>query len=288
MPHSPNISKEQKVEPIKLKSFIDGAVVQTGGSRSFTPSTRPPEPEEPPPPPTFSEADLKQAERDGFQKGFLEGIKSGHEQAENEQAATNKQLTALAGKFEAAVMPMFTHYSSTILKMKESTASFALAIARKVAGSALEENAEKRVAEIATRACEALTGESRVTIAVHESLGDTLENLLKPLAARLPEHTEIVILRDPAMPIADCRIDWKLGRIEYTVEEMWQRVEAAAVGIAATALRDAEQDVAALERRVQGLDQEEVIPTEAAPEEAAEETPPAEAETPGEPPQPQS
>lgn len=240
-----------KVEPIKLKSLGEGlGDTSKGGTRVFIPSARPPEPEAPPPPPTFSEAELKTAERDGYQKGFLEGVKEGHSQAQNEQASINSQVAALGANFTNAILPIFRDYQKFNLLLREQVTSVAMAIAKKIAGAALQENAHLQVAEIATRACETMMSEARLTITAHESLGDRLETMLQNLAARLPEHTEIIIQRDPTIPISDCRIDWKLGCMQHSTKEMWERVEKALESISATALRDGEAAMQALQNKV--------------------------------------
>lgn len=242
-----------KVEQIKLKSFGEGMMpeLNSQGARVFIPSTRAPEPEAPPPPPTFSEAELKAAERDGFQKGFIEGTKEGHKQAESQQHNTNVSIASLAAQFSASVLPLFEHYRKFNETLRAEMPKVALAIAQKVAGSALQENAHLLVADIATRACETMMSEARLTITANDTLGDKLEQLLQTLASRLPEQTEIVILRDPAMPIADCRIDWKLGSMQHSVDELWERIAKAVENLATVATRDAAEDMAQLQQQVE-------------------------------------
>lgn len=244
-----------KVEPIQLRSFGDGVITdKSKGARVFIPNTKPPAPEAPPPPPTFSEEELKAAERDGFQKGFLEGVKEGRKQMEMEQMQIDLQCAALASKFEQAVMPLFQHYERFGTLLYEQIPNIALSIAKKVAGEALQENAHKHIADIATRACETMMHEAKMTITAHESLGDKLEHMLQGLASRLPEHTEIIILRDPAMPLSDCRIDWKQGSLEHSQQVLWERVQKAIENLSVTQQRESMQDLNELKAQVLGED----------------------------------
>ena len=259
-----------KLEPLILKPLADGlmapGVVAT--SRNFVASHQPKE-EEVPAEPTFNEADLKLAEREGYQKGFLEGIKEGRHQAESEQAAINAQLAALGSTFTGSVMPLFEDYKRMYLRISQELPKIALAIAQKVAGAALQENAAAQVAEIATRCCESMMSEPQLTITVHESLGDALEKMLSGLAARLPESTHIIILRDPATPKSDCKIEWKMGSMHYSTQEMWDRVEKAVHNMAALSMQEHEQQMQQLKAVVSGE----------APPAAAEEAPAAQAGT---------
>ncbi len=242
-----------KLEPLTLKSLGEGVMLENAkGPRVFIPSGRPPAAEEPPPPPTFTEADLKAAERDGFQKGFIEGIKDGRNQAESEQAAVNVEVAGLADKFAASIQPIFEHYATFAASIHAEMPRVALAIAKKVAGPALDENAHLLVADIAARACESLMNEPRLTITANDALGDTLERMLQAVASKLPDHTEIIIVRDPAMPRADCRIDWKLGSIHHTVQELWTRVDKAIENLAAVSARDGAADLKQLEQNTLG------------------------------------
>lgn len=243
-----------KVEPLKLKTLVEGMGAEaiptaSAAARIFIPSGRPPAAETPPPP-VFSEADMRSAEREGFQKGFIEGIEEGRRQAESAQAEINRQVAAMAGRFVEAIGPLFSHYREFSAMLYREMPRVALAIARKAAGPALEQNAHLRVGDIAARACETMINEARLTITAHESLGDTLENMLLALASRLPEHTEIVILRDPAMPLADCRIEWECGSMRHSVDELWQRIEKAVENLSAASLRDGAAELRRLEQQV--------------------------------------
>lgn len=240
-----------KLEPLNLKPLERGSVPAGGrGARMFVPYARPTPPEEAPPPPSFTEDDLKAAERDGFQKGFHEGVKEGRRQVETEQAAVNEQIAAMAAQFAAANRPLFEHYAHFARLLHAEIPKIALAVAKKVAGPALDQNAHLLVADIATRACDSLMTEPRLTITANEALGDSLETMLQGVASRMPEHTEIVILRDPDIPRTDCRIDWKLGTLDHSVAEVWNKVEKAIENLSATAARDGEMQIQQLEQEL--------------------------------------
>jgi len=204
----------------------------------------------PPPPPTFTEEQLKNAERDGYKKGFLEGTEEGRKQAESEQASIDRKLTEIVEKFTSRLAPLFNDYRQKALQLKEEMPKMALAVARKVAGPALAENGAKVIEDIAVRACETLFSEPQISIAVPEAMADTLERKLLEIASRLQTATDIVILRDPEMPPADCRIEWHHGVMERNTEKLWQQLEQVIENITATALRDTETEMNALQKQL--------------------------------------
>jgi len=218
----------------------------------FTPSGRVKEslPPPPPPPPTFSEAELKTAERDGFQKGFIEGMADGKRQAENLQAANEAALLAMLAQFTQSLIPLFDDYRKLALQVREDMPKVAFAVARKVAGSSLAENASAVVNDITVRCCESLITEPKITITVHESLGDALEKRLQEVAARLPAATDIIIQRSPELPLSDCRVEWKNGFMERSVEQLLGQLEGVIEDMSATAVRDGAEDIQALHDRM--------------------------------------
>ena len=245
------IKPDTKIERFSFAEF-SGAVV---AAASRKPPGKPgKKPEAPPPPPTFSEEQLKAAEQAAHRKGFLEGEKEGRKQAESEQAMVDRKLAELVEKFATRVAPLFENYRKTTVAIREQTPKVALAIARKVAGKALAEHAQGEVTDMALRCCETLLKEPKLTITVHESLGDTLARKLEQLAERLQSAADIVILRDPNLPAADFRIEWSQGTMERQTETLWQEVEKVMEDMAATATRDAKGQMETLQQEISKKD----------------------------------
>lgn len=231
---------------LKLGSHMEAVV----GGRIFIPSHKPIEELPPPPPPVFNEEEMKTSEREGYKKGFVEGVKEGRQQSESEQTDINRQIAAFEEHFMRSVSPMFEHYRDMVSKLQKDLPNVALAIARKIAGVALDENASAVVSELAMKACENLISEPELTIIAHESMADTLEKHLQQLAERLPEATKIIIVRDPHMQLADCRIEWRNGSMERVTEKLWQQVEKAVANMATIAERDTNAELQQVEQQI--------------------------------------
>lgn len=224
-----------KLEPLQLKAFSEGVQAEKKKrNTTFVSNAKEEEPETP----TYDEADIKNAEREGYQKGFLQGINEGRAQAQSEQSEINKQIAAFSTQFQNAVMPMLRHYQQYCDSIQRQVNQTAFSIAKKVAGKALEHNAEQKIAEIAQEYCTMLMHQSQLSIRVQEKLGDTLEQSLHQLAQAMPDNTEIVIVRDPNMPITDCKIEWNLGSAEHSIDQIWEKVEHAVQNMDEIAIRD--------------------------------------------------
>lgn len=238
------------IQRFTFTEFGSGPVIMGGGrAKTFLPTGRR-EGVPPPPPRSYSEEELKAAEREAYKKGFLEGTAEGKKQAESEQTMTNQAIEQQLGAFMQSVAVIFEDYRKTALKMNEETPKLALTMAKKIAGKALEQNAASVIEEMAVSACETLTAEPKIAITVHESLGDTLERRLQEIAAKLPAATQIVIQRDGNMPKSDCHIEWQHGSMERNTDRLSQQVEKAAESITASRQRDTAQQMEALNEQL--------------------------------------
>ena len=216
-------------------------------AKPFLPTGRLREEVPPPPPaPSFTEEQLKAAERDSYKKGFLEGTEEGRKQAENEQAQTERALVAMVESFTGSITPLLGDYRTLAVTLREHLPKVAQAIAKKVAGAALDQNSYAAIEEIAVRCCESMATEPKITITLHEKFGDTLEKRLKEVAARMPSATDIIIMRDPSMSPTDCRIEWDKGSLQRSTEKLWECIEKAIGDMTITARREAEQHIEAL------------------------------------------
>jgi len=238
-----------KVERFDFRNFSDGVIIDPiVGTKIFVPSGSPnADQPPPPPPPVFSEEDMKSSERDGYKKGFLDGVQDGRKQAESEQATVDSHLVEMQEQFVQSVSPIFADYRKMVLQVQQDVPKIALAIARKIANEALDKNAEVVIGDIAMRCCETMIGEPELTITAHESMGDTLERKLKQMAARMPAATHIIIMRDPAMPHTDCRIEWKQGSMERITAKLWEQIETLVGNMGIIATRETTEDLNKLE-----------------------------------------
>ncbi|MDX1975111.1 MAG: FliH/SctL family protein [Rickettsiales bacterium] len=232
-----------KPAPLHLREFGGGAAQPTAKQpKSFLPGGRfrgeaPP----PPPAPSFTEAQYKQAQSESYRKGFLEGTEEGKKQEQSEQAIVERKLMeSLSGVLKFST-PLYEDYRATILHLQHELPKIALAIARKVAGLALTENSAQMIEELTSRCVESMAGEPKLTITVHSSLGDALEKKLTALVESMQAKTSIVIIRDDAMPIDNCRVEWRHGEFARDTAKLWQEIERVVEGLSATATFQTEQ-----------------------------------------------
>ena len=209
--------------------------------------------EVPPPPPevpTFSEEDVKAAEMKGYQRGFQEGMEDGKRQLDAERETMEKQLLAHVESFAKAIAPLFDDYRKITVELRKQMPQVALAIARKITAEILDEKADAIVSKMVLAAYESMITEPKLTITVHESMGDMLAKQLEILTNRLNAAIEIIILRSPDMPLSDYKLEWKNGAMERSVSHIWEQIERATENLVVSAARDTNAHLDQLQTQV--------------------------------------
>jgi len=241
-----------RIERLNFRDFEPAA---SGGAlavrKMSLPGVRRKEEAPPPPcPPTFNEEQLKQAELESYKKGFFEGEQEGKLQTESQQADINLKLTETVEGFVKTIAPLLASYKAMVLQLRQDMPKVALAIAKKVAGIALDQNAQNVIDEMALACAETMIGEPKLSITVHSSLAESLEKKLTETSAKLQSASHYIITRDDNMALADCRIEWKYGAMERHTGQLWHQVEQVVGAMIVSAERTTTQQIEQLEQEI--------------------------------------
>jgi flagellar assembly protein FliH len=214
------------ISPLNFKEFEPGIAGKEVRKKPFAPK-KTEEPEAPPPPPTFSEEELRAAERDAYQRGFLDGTREGHATAQSEHSDVERILMEGLENFVQSIAPVFQQYRGHCLQLKQSMTPLALSIAKKVAGDALLKPAESIVEAAAKQCAEIIINEPQVTITINTRLAGVLSEKLKKLENREKAVANISIIPDDNIILNNYRIEWKNGSLERTTEKIWEQIDKA-------------------------------------------------------------
>lgn len=242
------------ISPFSFREFGDGGseILAAGQPKAFLPQSRSKEAAAPapPPPPVFSEEQVKSAERDGYQRGFLDGVTEGKNIAHSKQAEVDAELTQNVAQFVTQLSPLFATYREMLKAAGQQVPELAQAIAKKVAGCALEEKAYSVIEEVALRCLETMYHEPKLVITVHESLSATLEAKIAAESGKLQAAGEISVVGDANIASANCRIEWKGGAMVRDTAALWQHVEQVIASMVASNERDADAVADSLENHI--------------------------------------
>lgn len=216
-----------QLQPLSFKPF-DSSVVEHAARRQFMPPSFLPEPEAPAPvilEPTYSEEDVKRAEQEGYRRGFLEGSEDAKKQAASEQAELQSRLEEAMQGASGEMQKLFADYQAQVNAQLAELPRLALAIARKVAGDALSENAGGKVEAMIMETLPRVMGAPSIHVTVHESLAEKMETMLIRHFEGNADPGEISVQGDASFAPADLRIDWGAGQAEHREADLWRDIE---------------------------------------------------------------
>ena len=166
-------------------------------------------------------AAIAEAEARAHARGLIEGRAEALAQGE---ARLADGLTRLG----LAPAGLFNQSDARDAEREEQAMTFAIALARTIAGDALEARPLAAVEEAARSALQHLRGVPHLVVRVHDGLVDAAEELMKRLARERGFEGRLVVLGEPDLPPGDARIEWADGGV---VRER-ARIEAAALAAA--------------------------------------------------------
>jgi flagellar assembly protein FliH len=154
----------------------------------------------------------------------LEGLKA-EARAEGEKSAQARATEALDRTIAALTISLRAALDtsrSEIEVLRDEAARLALAMAKKIAPAALAALPTGDVEAAVRQAMHQAIGEPRITLRAAPAVVEMLEPRLAGIAHEEGYEGRVQIAADPAMPGADCRIEWRGGgaeRSESTIED---------------------------------------------------------------------
>jgi flagellar assembly protein FliH len=171
-----------------------------------------------------AQAELDGADARGFARGVVEGRRQAAVEAEALLAQALQRVAQGAAELVAAG-------DARQGRLEAEAVAFALALARKLAGEAIDQHPLAGIAEAAKAALQHLRGVPHLVARVNDALVEQAETLMKRLAREHGFDGRLVVLGDPDIRPGDARIEWADGGV---VRDQ-ARIEAAAAEALATA-----------------------------------------------------
>jgi flagellar assembly protein FliH len=159
------------------------------------------------------------------------GLQEGRAQAEAQAAARMADALTRLG---LAAAGLIGQSDARDAEREAEALDFAVALARKIAGDALDQQPLAAIGDAARAALQHLRGVPHLVVRVHDSLIDEAEALVKRLARERGFEGRLVVLGEPDLAPGDARMEWADGGV---VRDR-ARIEAAvldAVGLPFTA-----------------------------------------------------
>lgn len=149
---------------------------------------------------------VARAEAEGYARGLREGQAMAEQQI---QARLSDAITRLG----LAAAGLIGQSDVRDLSREDEAMDFAVALARKIAGEALDAQPLAAIGDAARAALQHLRGVPHLVVRVHESLVDDSEALVKRLARERGFEGRLVVLGEPDLAPGDARMEWADGGV---------------------------------------------------------------------------
>jgi flagellar assembly protein FliH len=140
-------------------------------------------------------------------RAYEQGIKSG-------QVRAAEALAAEIADLVAALREMLERTRQATDDVRQEASMLALAAARKLATAAIDQLPAADVEMTLRGALHQAIGEPRVVLSASQKVVEVLRPRLEEIALQEGFDGRLALVADPAMAMADCRIDWRGGGAE--------------------------------------------------------------------------
>ncbi|WP_375407691.1 flagellar assembly protein FliH [uncultured Methylobacterium sp.] len=138
------------------------------------------------------------------------GVQEGRAQAEHQAQA---RLADAITRLGLAAAGLLGQSDARDAEREDEAMAFAMALARKIAGDALDSQPLEAIADAARAALQHLRGVPHLVVRVHDSLLDDAEALVKRLARERGFEGRLVVLGEPNLAPGDARMEWADGGV---------------------------------------------------------------------------
>jgi flagellar assembly protein FliH len=178
----------------------------------------------PPPPPTFSQMDMEAARQAAHKEGFEEGVQAGVAKVVNETHLRDNDASEAMKKLASDINALSVQYQEVLAKQGKELTEMVMLIARKVAGDALTQHADKMIEEMVVRCLPVIIYKPRVIIDVHAEILEKVEGHLTTLLRESGFTGDITVRAGSSIARHDIKIDWAAGYAERSTEALWSEV----------------------------------------------------------------
>jgi flagellar assembly protein FliH len=144
--------------------------------------------------------------------------------AETEAQAAAARAAAL-GAVAQGVVKLIAEFDGVIVALRQESASVALEVGRALAGRALAAFPLKEVEALVGDCLHKLHREPRIVVRVSADCADGLRADIDALCAAHGYTGRVVILAEPSLAGADCRVEWADGGIERDLAQTYATIE---------------------------------------------------------------
>ncbi len=143
-------------------------------------------------------------------RGYARGLAQGRAEADSQMQA---RLADAMNRLALAAAGLLSQVDEADAAREAQALDFAMTLARRIAGDALDAQPLAAIGEAARVALEHLRGVPHLAVRVNDALVEEAEALVRGLARERGYEGRLIVLGEPDMPPGDARLEWADGGI---------------------------------------------------------------------------
>jgi flagellar assembly protein FliH len=171
----------------------------------------------------FHEEQMRRAE----EAAHLRGVVQGRTEAEADETA---RLAGATQRLAVAMQDMVEHLNVAVDAIETQAIDLALAVARRLAGAALERFPTVEIERLVRESFADLRATPHVVVRVEPMLVERMTPVFERIARETGYAGRLVVLGDEAMGASDVKIEWADGGIARDLAALDAGIEALATG----------------------------------------------------------
>jgi flagellar assembly protein FliH len=172
-----------------------------------------------PPPPMFTEEDLDTAREEGRVLGHAQGLKDAEESALHFLALAVEAIADQMGTLHAA-------QEQANAETHKMAAALSMAVVNKILPSYMQTHGIAEIEALVTECLPHVLNEPRLILRVAPANEDGVRERIEPMARNRGFDGSVVVMADPALGPADCRLEWDNGGAERRADSLMQKIQA--------------------------------------------------------------
>ncbi len=142
------------------------------------------------------------------------------------EAQTAQQNAQILGQISESMVQVISHLDQEVHRIKEEAAALAMAVADRLCATLLKKEPEAEIIALIAKCLEQLPSEPHIVVRVGEALAPTVKPAINDLAAQKGFNGKIIVIPEPDLQSADCRIEWADGGIERNASQFIETIDA--------------------------------------------------------------
>lgn len=141
------------------------------------------------------------------------------------EAQTAQQNVQILGQISESMVQVISHLDEELRRIKGDAATLAMTVADRLCGTLLKKEPETEIIALIEKCLEQLPSEPHIVVRVSEAVGVTVKSAIGDVAAQKGFNGKVIVIPEPELQLADCRIEWADGGIERNASEFIEMID---------------------------------------------------------------